>query len=174
MVMCVLGRGGALLLASRLVFGFVWRGERGARADRSLAPFLIPPNPQPPDSFPLSPTLHPPTHTGFGDADNIPSRLNLHLLRHCELNASAVSSVDIGGWMPWGNMDEAYKPDHNVGGRSWSYADPTYWCVCVSVCVCVSYVCLCVVCMSVCVVCMCVCRMYVCAVAVCKEGNGGK
>lgn len=81
---------------------------------------------------PHTPFLTPNTHTnpqpGFGDADNIPSRENLHLLRHCQLNASTVAAVDIGGWMPWGSLKDAYRPDHNVGGRRWTYSDPTYWC----------------------------------------------
>ncbi len=98
---------------------FFGRWGAGCLPDR-LTPFLTSRS----DSINKS---HRSIHTGFGDADNIPSRHNLHLLRHCELDASAVASVDIGGWMPWGTLNDAYKPDHNVRGRSWTYADPTYW-----------------------------------------------
>lgn len=61
---------------------------------------------------------------GFGDADEIPSARNLHLLKHCEM---AGPSVDIGVWFAWGRLDRAFKPDWPVPGHPWTLGDPTYW-----------------------------------------------
>lgn len=61
---------------------------------------------------------------GFGDTDEIPSSLNVHLLKHCEL---AGPSVDIGSWFAWGRLDRAFKPDWPVPNNPWTLGDPTYW-----------------------------------------------
>lgn len=61
---------------------------------------------------------------GFGDADEIPSALNLHLLKHCEM---AGPSVDIGSWFAWGRLDRAFRPDWPVPGHPWTLGDPTFW-----------------------------------------------
>ena len=62
---------------------------------------------------------------GFGDADEIPSSHNLHLLKHCEM---AGPSVDIGIWFPWAKLDRAFKPLWwSVKGHPWTLGDPTYW-----------------------------------------------
>ena len=61
---------------------------------------------------------------GFGDADEIPSRENVHLLRHCEF---AGPSVDIGSWFAWSQLDMAFKTDWPVPGNPWTLGDPTYW-----------------------------------------------
>ena len=63
---------------------------------------------------------------GFGDVDEIPSRDNVQLLRHCEM---AGPSVDIGSWFAWTRIDEAFRPDWPVLGNPWTLGDPTYWTV---------------------------------------------
>ena len=63
---------------------------------------------------------------GFGDVDEIPSRDNVQLLRHCEM---AGPSVDIGSWFAWTRIDEAFRPDWPVPGNPWTLGDPTYWTV---------------------------------------------
>lgn len=63
---------------------------------------------------------------GFGDADEIPSRENVQLLRHCEL---AGPSVDIGSWFAHTRLNEAFRPDWPVPGNPWTLGDPTYWTV---------------------------------------------
>jgi hypothetical protein len=60
---------------------------------------------------------------GFGDIDEIPSRENLHLLKHCEL---AVDQVDIGLWMTQGRLTDAY-PGFAVPGYYYTYGDPTFY-----------------------------------------------
>lgn len=61
---------------------------------------------------------------GFGDVDEMPSRENVNLLRHCEF---AGPSVDIGSWFAWGRLDLAFRPDWPVHGHPWTLGDPTYW-----------------------------------------------
>jgi hypothetical protein len=61
---------------------------------------------------------------GFGDADEIPSSHNIHLLKHCKM---AGPSVDIGSWFSWGRFDRAFRPDWPVPGHPWTLGDPTYW-----------------------------------------------
>lgn len=63
---------------------------------------------------------------GFGDADEIPSRDNVNLLRHCEM---AGPSVDIGLWFALGRLDRAFRPDWPVPGNPWTLGDPTFWTV---------------------------------------------
>jgi hypothetical protein len=63
---------------------------------------------------------------GFGDVDEIPSRNNVQLLRHCEM---AGPSVDIGSWFAWIRIDDAFRPDWPVPGNPWTLGDPTYWTV---------------------------------------------
>lgn len=63
---------------------------------------------------------------GFGDVDEIPSRENVQLLRHCEL---AGPSVDIGSWFAPTRLSEAFRPDWPVPGNRWTLGDPTYWTV---------------------------------------------
>ena len=48
---------------------------------------------------------------GFGDADEIASRENIHLLKHCPLKSP---SIDIGIWFPFGRMDQAFKSDFPI------------------------------------------------------------
>ena len=61
---------------------------------------------------------------GFGDADEIPSSHNVHLLKHCEM---AGPSVDIGIWFTWGRLDRAFRSDWPVPGNPWTLGDPAYW-----------------------------------------------
>lgn len=63
---------------------------------------------------------------GFGDVDEIPSRHNVHLLRHCSF---AGLSVDIGSWVAWSRLTEAFRSDWAVPGNPWTLGDPTYWTV---------------------------------------------
>lgn len=63
---------------------------------------------------------------GFGDADEIPSRLNVHLLKHCELRPE-VKKVDIGIWFLRGFMDKAFRSDFPVFGYPFTLGDPTFW-----------------------------------------------
>jgi len=60
---------------------------------------------------------------GFGDADEVASRLNVHLLKYCEIEGP----VDIGIWYPLGLLDQAYKPDFPLPGHEFTLADPAYW-----------------------------------------------
>ena len=48
---------------------------------------------------------------GFGDADEIASRENIQLMKHCTLKSG---SIDIGIWFPFGRMDQAYKSDFPI------------------------------------------------------------
>jgi hypothetical protein len=63
---------------------------------------------------------------GFGDVDEIPSRENVQMLRHCKI---AGSSVDIGSWFAPTRLNEAFRPDWPVPGNPWTLGDPTYWTV---------------------------------------------
>ena len=48
---------------------------------------------------------------GFGDADEIASRENIQLLKHCPLKSP---SIDIGIWFPFGRMNQAFKSDFPI------------------------------------------------------------
>ena len=54
---------------------------------------------------------------GFGDADEIASRENVQLLKHCHLKAP---SIDIGIWFPFGRFDQAYKSDFPITGHPYT------------------------------------------------------
>jgi len=62
--------------------------------------------------------------TAFGDADEIPSRRTLHLIKSCELKAPI---VDVGLWFAYGNIQTAFKSDFPVPGHSLTQADPTFF-----------------------------------------------
>ena len=51
---------------------------------------------------------------GFGDADEIPSRKNIQLLKYCPLRSK---SLDIGIWFPFGRIDQAFKSDFPVSKK---------------------------------------------------------
>jgi hypothetical protein len=61
---------------------------------------------------------------GFGDADEVPSRANVNLLKHCE---PLKSVIDIGIWFPLGDITKAFRTDHPVPGHPFSLGDPTFW-----------------------------------------------
>lgn len=61
---------------------------------------------------------------GFGDTDEIPARNNLWLLKHCWPHSDM---VDVGIWMPPGDLRWALRPEYRVLGYPFSLGDPTYW-----------------------------------------------
>ena len=62
---------------------------------------------------------------GFGDADEIPSRDNIHLLKYCPIKSR---SLDIGIWFPFGRLDQAYASDWPVSNRyKYTLGDPTFY-----------------------------------------------
>jgi hypothetical protein len=60
---------------------------------------------------------------GFGDTDEVTDRLNVHLLKHCQIQAD---SIDIGIWFPMGRLNNAFRTDWPVPGYSYSLGDPSY------------------------------------------------
>ena len=60
---------------------------------------------------------------GFGDTDEVGSRENVQLLRHCVPKGPA---VDIGIWFANGRLTNAFRPDYPVSGHPYSLGDPTY------------------------------------------------
>jgi len=60
---------------------------------------------------------------GFGDTDEVTDRLNVHLLKHCQIQAD---SIDIGIWFPMGRLENAFRTDWPVPGYSYSLGDPSY------------------------------------------------
>ena len=62
---------------------------------------------------------------GFGDVDQVASRENLLLLKHCSL---IVPKVDIGTWFPFGRMTTAFKSDWPVSPHlPYAHGDPTFY-----------------------------------------------
>ena len=61
---------------------------------------------------------------GFGDADEIPSRKNVHLLKYCEWNRPL--QTDVGIWFPMGRIDQAFRTDYPIGTYRYSLGDPTF------------------------------------------------
>lgn len=78
---------------------------------------------------------------GFGDTDEIASRLNVYKLRHCKMltdelcrgdnsrrrPSSRPCAVDVGIWFPFGRLDQAFRTDHPVPGNRYTLGDPTYF-----------------------------------------------
>ncbi|KAM9985045.1 hypothetical protein ACTFIY_009486 [Dictyostelium cf. discoideum] len=62
---------------------------------------------------------------GFGDTDEISARINLHLLKNCQIRD--IYAVDIGVWFPYGPIDQVFKPGYPVPGNSYTLGDPTYY-----------------------------------------------
>ena len=60
----------------------------------------------------------------FGDTDEIASRNNIYLLKHCEWKAPG--PVDIGIYFPIGTIDSAFRADWPVSGHPHSLGDPTF------------------------------------------------
>jgi hypothetical protein len=62
---------------------------------------------------------------GFGDADEIASRLNIHLMKHCEFSGG---QIDVGTWFAMDNIvDGAFRTDFPVPGHPYSLGDPTWF-----------------------------------------------
>ena len=61
---------------------------------------------------------------GFGDADEITNRLNIHRLRYCRLKSSV---FDIGSWFAFGELKHAFASDFPVIGHPYTIGNPTYW-----------------------------------------------
>ena len=62
---------------------------------------------------------------GFGDTDEIPSRSNVQMLKHCEWRND--SPVDVGIWFPMGRINQAFRTDHPIAGHPYTLGDPTYY-----------------------------------------------
>ncbi|KAN0033365.1 hypothetical protein ACTA71_002790 [Dictyostelium dimigraforme] len=62
---------------------------------------------------------------GFGDTDEISARINLHLLKNCQLKPG-INSVDIGIWFPYGPINQVFKPFYSVPNNPYTLGDPTY------------------------------------------------
>jgi len=61
---------------------------------------------------------------GFGDADEIASRQNVWLLKHCHTKGD---KVDIGIYFALGTISKAFRTDFPVPGHPFTYGDPTFW-----------------------------------------------
>lgn len=62
---------------------------------------------------------------GFGDADEIPSRENVHLLKHCQMKQPR---LDVGIWFPIADIHHTYCPTYiPIRGEKCSFGDPTFW-----------------------------------------------
>ncbi|KAI8900649.1 glycosyltransferase family 17-domain-containing protein [Globomyces pollinis-pini] len=60
---------------------------------------------------------------GFGDVDEIPSRENIHLIKHCKPKGP----IDIGIWFPMSDIYKAFLPDFPVPGFPYTLGDPTFF-----------------------------------------------
>ncbi|EGG23439.1 putative beta-1,4-mannosyl-glycoprotein beta-1,4-N-acetylglucosaminyltransferase [Cavenderia fasciculata] len=65
---------------------------------------------------------------GFGDTDEITRRLNVHLLKHCQLQDN-VKKIDIGIWFPYGPINQVFNPYWHVPGNNYALGDPTFYVV---------------------------------------------
>jgi hypothetical protein len=61
---------------------------------------------------------------GLGDTDEIASRRNVELVKHC---AMGTKSLDVGIWFPFGNIGYAFRSDFPVRGHPYTLGDPTFW-----------------------------------------------
>jgi hypothetical protein len=61
---------------------------------------------------------------GFGDADEVASRHNVHLLKYCTMTTA---SLDIGIWFPFGHIDYAFPSGWQVSGHPYTLGDPSFW-----------------------------------------------
>jgi hypothetical protein len=61
---------------------------------------------------------------GFGDADEIASRYNLHLLKYCYWRDDY--PLDVGIWFPMGRIHQTFRTDFPVPGHPYSLGDPTF------------------------------------------------
>ena len=56
---------------------------------------------------------------GFGDTDEIASRENIQILKHCHFSRH-IASIDIGIWFPYGKFDQAFASDFPVRDNRWT------------------------------------------------------
>jgi hypothetical protein len=61
---------------------------------------------------------------GFGDTDETPSRIYVHMLRHCEWQNN--NPVDVGIWFPFGRINQAFQTDFLIVGHPYTLGNPTY------------------------------------------------
>ena len=61
---------------------------------------------------------------GFGDADEVAWRNNVHAIKHCQPKGPA---IDVGIWFPMGRVDNAFRTDWPVAGHPYSLGDPTFF-----------------------------------------------
>ena len=61
---------------------------------------------------------------GLGDTDEIASRRNVELVKHCVMGKP---SLDIGIWFPFGNVNYAFRSDFPLRGHPYTLGDPTFW-----------------------------------------------
>jgi hypothetical protein len=61
---------------------------------------------------------------GFGDTDEIASRRNVELVKHCTMGKP---SLDIGIWFPFGNVGYAFQSGFPIRGHPYTLGDPTFW-----------------------------------------------
>jgi hypothetical protein len=61
---------------------------------------------------------------GFGDADEIASRDNVELLKHCRIKGDV---LDIGTWFVVGSLNYAFKSDAPIPGYPYSFGDPSFY-----------------------------------------------
>lgn len=59
----------------------------------------------------------------FADADEVTSRNNMHLMKHCQ---PIKLPVDSGIWFPMGRVDRAFRTDWPTAAGSYTYGDPTF------------------------------------------------
>jgi hypothetical protein len=48
----------------------------------------------------------------------------VHMLKHCVLTGS---TVDVGIWFPYGNIERAFESDFAVPGHRYTLGNPTFW-----------------------------------------------
>ncbi|KAJ3385284.1 hypothetical protein HDU92_003122 [Lobulomyces angularis] len=65
---------------------------------------------------------------GFGDADEIPSRKNVVLLKYCKISKNVKNAIDIGIWFPLSYIKWSFKTDFPVHSSvPYSLGDPSFW-----------------------------------------------
>ncbi|OUM60414.1 glycosyltransferase family 17 protein [Piromyces sp. E2] len=61
---------------------------------------------------------------GFGDADEIPSRKAINILKHC---SGDYTSIDIGSLFVYGTYDTIVKSDWPIPNHPFSFGDPSFF-----------------------------------------------
>jgi hypothetical protein len=60
---------------------------------------------------------------GFGDADEVASRKNFHLLKHCQIKPGM---IDVGIWFAIGSLEYAFRTDFPIPGHPYTLGDPSF------------------------------------------------